>query len=145
MLRQKPQILYTLNELTGVSGSQAFTIGTFDFNLLVAKLEAATLSGTSPTLDVYVQTSDDGGVTFYDLIHFAQVTAAITNANALFAQVEKGIQGYIGTASTLTLAAAKVSGLPLLGNTMKVVYTYGGTIGTANATLTLTAIDQDLR
>lgn len=146
MLRQKPQTLFTLNEVTGVSGSTIFTLGTFDFNTIVAKWYATAFSGTTPTLDIYVQNSDDGGVTFYDLIHFTQGTTTYTLANAWFADIRTGgTTGYVGQPKSSNIAAGTVSGLPIVGNTFRVVYTYGGTIGTANVTLQLTATDQDYR
>ena len=132
---------------TGTSGSNTFTLQNLDFNVIVAKLNDTTLAGTSPTLDVYLQTSDDGGVTFYDLAHFVQLTGTSGTANAYFAKIGdlKGSGGYIGTSVSLTLGAGKVSGLPLLGYTMKAVWTYGGTIGSSNMTLTLSAVDEDIR
>jgi len=39
-------------------------------------LDVGTITGTSPTFDVCIQTSPDGGTTWYDWWRFAQVTAA---------------------------------------------------------------------
>lgn len=143
MLRQNSPTADHSFAATGTSSSTVFTLANFDFNCMVAKLYDTTLAGTSPTLDVYLQTSDDGGVTFYDLAHFTQLTTTVTLQNAYFAQVEKGITGYIGQPKNINIAAASVSGLPLLSRTMKAVYTYGGTIGSSNMSLQLYLTDQD--
>lgn len=147
MLKQPLLTVKSINETTGVTGSQSFVLQNTDANVFVGKLTVTTLTGTSPTLDVYFQTSDDSGTTNYDVVHFAQATGAITNANALFVKFGdlKGSGGYVGTATTQTLAAGKVNGLPLLGRYLNVAYVYGGTIATANATITIYEVDQDAR
>lgn len=147
MLKQNaPLAVATITDTTGTTGSTSFVLQNTDFNVLVAKLKAATLSGTSPTLDVYIQTSDDGGTTWYDVVHFTQLTAAVTNQNAYYATlgVTKGA-AYVGQPESQHISAGTVSSLPLLGRLVNVAYVYGGTVGTANMTCTIYAVDQDYR
>ena len=145
MLRQNyPQSVFNLSEITGVSGSQIFTIIPTDFNVLVGKLYNVGFAGTSPTLDVYLQTQDPTTGTFFDVVHFAQETGAVTEANAVFASFGKPVN-YVGVPGQSHIGAGTVSGLPLLSRTMKVVYTYGGTVGTSTATLSIEAVDQDYK
>lgn len=139
------------NSLT-ISGSQIFTLTNLDFNVGVMKVVDPTfgLSGSGPTLDLYLQTSDDGGVTFYDLAHVQMGTQA-TLGGAIFARFGalKAAPAFIGTVPSLTLGANKVSDLPLLGRTMRVVYTYasanGAQVGSSNLTVQLYLVDQDIR
>jgi len=57
---------------TGTAGT-VYDIG--DSTRLTAFLNVTAAGvGGSPTLDVYVQASDNGGITWYDIIAFAQVT-----------------------------------------------------------------------
>lgn len=117
-----------------------------DIDNLVVKMSVGTFTGTSPTADVYVQTTDDGGTTFYDCAHFAQVTTAITNANALWMTIPVNgtaavsssttSNGYTGAAAAGTITASKVSGLPLLSQKVRIAIVYGGTVGT-NAGITI--------
>ena len=144
MLRQNSsQNIFSLTEVTGVSGSVIFPIIPCDWSVAVAKLYNAGFAGTSPTLDVYLQTQDPQTGTFFDVAHFAQETGAVTEANAVFVSFGKP-QGYVGVPGQSHIAAGTVSGLPLLSRTMKVVYTYGGTVGTSTATLSIDAVDQDI-
>lgn len=39
-------------------------------------LDVSTMGGTTITLDVFLATSDDGGTTYYEFLHFAQVTTS---------------------------------------------------------------------
>ncbi len=148
MLRQNyPDTLFTLQETTGVSGSQPFTLGVFDFNTLTAKLYVPTfVSGSSPTLDVYLQTQDPSSGSYRDLVHFPQVTGTVSETVAFFSNIGKP-NGYVGSVPTVGLAAGTASSLPLLSRGMRVVYNYGGTniVGSPTATLTLMAIDQDIK
>lgn len=116
-----------------------------DISNLVMKMSVGTFSGTSPTADVYLQTTDDGGTTWYDLAHFAQVTTAITNANALFMTIpvdgcSSRTNGYTGASAAASLGASTVAGIPLLSNFVRLSIVYGGTIGT-NAGITVTVLE----
>ena len=107
-----------------------------DVSAVTFKMQAGTFTGTSPTCDVYVLTTDDGGVTYYDVAHFKQVTATISNAAAQFVTIPidgAGTtslgSGYIGSVSASTTAASKASGLPILSQLIQITFSYGGTVG----------------
>lgn len=117
---------------------------TYDFDLpqdidsIVVKLyTGTTFSGTTPTADVYVHTTDDGGTTFYDCVHFDQISGAISLANAKFALIPvSGAaantplgKGYTGSVAASTIGTASVSGLPLLSGRCRIAIVYGGTVG----------------
>lgn len=91
-----------------------------DGNLVaVANVSAAT--GTTPTLDLKLQTSLDGGSTWLDVAAFAQMTAAST----LYAVIPvAGVASYIGAAPTAS--AGSVTGLPI-SNMVRVISAIGGT------------------
>jgi len=152
MLKQNaPVAVATFTDTSaGVSGTQVVVLQNTDFNVLVGKLVVTALSGSSPTLDLFLQTSDDGGTTWYDVVRFAQANGAITKQNALFAKFGdlKGSSAYVGQPESQHISAGTVSGLPLLGKSLQCVYTYaigGGTatVGTAAWTLQILQPDQD--
>lgn len=71
-------------------------------------VEVKTVSGTSPTLDVFLATGDDGGpnttaTNYVEFLHFAQMTTTGQGRQAL-------IRPYLGFGDTATEQAA-----PLLG------------------------------
>jgi len=121
-----------------------------DITNLVVKMSVGTFTGTSPTADVYIQTTDDGGTTWYDMAHFAQVTTAITNANALWVTIpvdgtsavssSTTSNGYTGAAAAASISASKVSGLPVLSTLCRVSIVYGGTVG-VNAGITINVLE----
>ena len=58
------------------------------FSKLGAQLVVTAHAGTSPTLDVKIQHSIDGGTTWFDLITFTQVTTTDGNQYKVYADVE---------------------------------------------------------
>lgn len=122
---------------TSSTVSYPFLIPQDTTGVVVRVYTGATFSGTSPTADVYFQTSEDGGTTWRDCVHFTQITAARSLQNAEFQPVPViGITGTVGTSgftssvAASTLAASKVSGLPILSQQNRIFLSYGGTIGT---------------
>lgn len=85
---------------SAVSGMSKYT--KFAFELVVSAA-----AGTTPTLDVKVQHSIDGGTTWFDLVTFAQKTAAGSEL-----KMEADVEG----------ATAEV-----YGDDFRVTYTIGGT------------------
>lgn len=88
------------------------------------------VTGTSPTLDLYIQESLDGGVTFVDIAHFAQATAALTNPSRLrlsARNVERASDAIVTGVGDATTAAASLSGIPLISNALRVKWVVGGT------------------
>jgi hypothetical protein len=122
---------------TSLTGVVPYTVNLQqDVSSVTFKLQAGTFTGTSPTCDVYILTTDDGGVTFYDVAHFTQITGTISNAAAQFVTIPidgAGTtslgSGYIGSVSASTTSASKASGLPLLSQLVQIVFKYGGTVG----------------
>lgn len=147
MLR-KPLLKVYNGVLATAIGVTSGTVGTVisiaDTDSIVAKL-AGTVSGTPVTIDVYVQTTDDGGTTFYDVAHFAQVIASITNANALWAYIPcaSGQAKYVGAAAAASASAGTITGLPFMDRTMQIQTVISGTVSSASTlALTLYAASQ---
>jgi hypothetical protein len=123
--------------------SQTFTIPQ-DTDNLVLKIPVASINGTAPTADVYLQTSDDGGTTWYDVaaLRIPATTAAsvlsVTNANALWQSAAVFNSGgrsssvVTGNSSVRGLAPNTYSGLPIMGLVNRVQIAYGGTVTTNN-------------
>ena len=121
--------------LTATAAGAAFTLPYTDFDSLVLSLNVTAASGTTPTMDMYLQTTTDGGTTWFDVVHFAQVTAALTNPS--FAVVPAGDAArYVGAVGSKTIAASTM-GLPLLSNTMRIAYTIAGTTPSFTTVVTL--------
>lgn len=143
---------------TGNTGATSVVSKTFnipqDTDNITVKIPVASINGTNPTADVYLQTSDDGGTTYYDVLHLPTVTGTVANANALWGSapvITMGIRSsaapvasaaggttqtsilqITGNASVRGLAAGAVSGLPILGLQNRVQISYGGTIAANN-------------
>lgn len=115
----------TTNSAT-IVGLEGFTTADFLFKL-------TSVTGTSPTFDIYVQTLLPDNSTWCDVIHFAQFTAA----------ANKGwhhVAGASGAITIQTAALAANSSAPLwLGGSMRVSVVVGGTnpAGTLVGTVTL--------
>lgn len=119
--------------------SKTFTIPQ-DSDNIVLKVPLASVNGTAPVVDIYLQTSDDGGTTFYDVAHLglpSTVTSsvlAVTNAKALFvANSSQAVNASVISAPSIRgLAVNTASGLPMLGTIGQVQIAYSGTITTNN-------------
>lgn len=141
---------FNLVTLTGVSASSAsgdniVLLPESDFNNIVLKLKTANVSGTSPTLDLYLQTTDDEGTTWYDSVHFTQLTGNTTNP--YFAAVPNGgasVPTHIGTVGDATISAA-AGGVPLLSRLVRVKAVIGGTTPAFDITLDALINNQDSR
>lgn len=144
---------------SGNTGATSVVSQTFlvpqDIDNVVVKVQKASITGTNPTVDVYLQTSDDGGTTYYDVVRLPTITGTtIANASALWASVPvngSGVRSFAtGTSSTASgttqasilqvtgnasvrgLGAGQQSGLPILGLQNRIQISYGGTIATNN-------------
>lgn len=124
-----------------------------DTDNVIVKVPVASIAGTNPTADVYLQTSDDGGTTFYDVLRLPTITGTIANAGAYWGSApvsgigirssssptastasgttQVSVLSVTGNASVRGLGAGQVSGLPILGQFGRVQISYGGTL-TAN-------------
>lgn len=67
-------------------------------------LEVNTVSGTSPTLDVFLCTSADGGTNYYPFLHFAQATTSGQGQQLL-------MKPYLGDSDVATTSAAALIGV----------------------------------
>ena len=124
-----------------------------DTNGLVVKVQVASISGTNPVAQVFLQTSDDGGTTYFDVLRLPDVTGTtVANASAVWgaapvfgmgmrstvspaASTESGttqvsVLTVTGNASAFGLSAGQNSGLPILGIQNRVAIRYTGTIAT---------------
>lgn len=143
----------------GNTGATSVVSQTFfvpqDSTTIVVKVPVASINGTNPTYDVYLQTTDDGGSTWYDIAHLPTITGTtIANAGALWgvANVDglgvrttfgpqvsvlgggpgSSILTITGNASMRGLAAGAISGLPIMGPLNRVQLSIGGTIAANN-------------
>lgn len=130
--------------------SQNFFVPQDADNILV-KVPVTSINGTSPLAAIYLQTTDDGGTTWYDIARLPDVTqTAITNANALWMNANVnglgvrttvnpttsllggGMPGSVlsvtGNASMRSLAAQTMSGLPIMGSLNRIQISYAGTV-----------------
>lgn len=139
---------------SGNTGATSVVSQTFfipqDTDNIIVKVPVASINGTNPTADVYLQTSDDGGTTYYDVLHLPTITGTIANAGAFWGSApvvtmgirstQSGVSSLIqtsvlsvtGNASIRGLAAGQVSGLPILGQINRIQIAYGGTIAANN-------------
>lgn len=143
---------------SGNAGATSVVSKTFlipqDTDNIIVKAQKASITGTGPTVDVYLQTSDDGGTTYYDVLHLPTITGIFANGSALWGsapvigvgvRTSQGFQASVGggltqasimqitgNASVRGLSAGTVSGLPILGQLNRIQISYGGTIATNN-------------
>jgi len=138
---------------TGVTGSEIWTISSPDFNSLLVRMyggfAATTTATATSTITATIQTSYDGGTTFYDVAKLGTIlgTTTVTLGNAILAKIGslKGSASYIGTTAIAgTLAVGNVKDVPL-GSTMRTILTFAGTAGSANCTVDFIPVDQDFR
>jgi len=96
--------------LTSTATSAAITPAnnscSFEYNVIVTAV-----SGTSPTMDVVVQESDDTGTNWYDIYHFPRITAAGQYRSPLIPQTGNRVR-YVrtigGTSPSFTNAVNRV-------------------------------------
>ncbi len=121
--------------------SKQFTLPQ-DTDNVVLKLSVASISGTAGTVQAFLQTTDDGGTTWYDVANIqppyvvTSSTINIVNAAALFASATTESQGragsIIGNVNASTLGTNQTSGLPILSTKGQVSLVYTGVIATNN-------------
>lgn len=127
---------------TAATGSSGTVVLPFsDFNSLVFKVLCSAASATA-SLDLWIQTTDNGGTTWYDCLKFPTITAS--SANPYWGKSELGGNSMIGLvgASTVTTTAG-ATGVPLLSNTLRAYWNLAGTTPSASFTVTLEATEVD--
>lgn len=104
-------------------------------------LNAQTVSGTTPTLDVYLQWND--GTNWWDFIHFTQNTTTGKQAALWTRRDNDGTAGTgVITTGDAVLAAGKVLAGPISSDSFRVKWVIGGTITAINFSL-LACMDRD--
>jgi hypothetical protein len=147
--------VYSITD-THTSGVNTYTFKIpQDTNSIVVRCYSSTFTGTSPTCDVYVQTTEDEGTTWRDCAHFKQITGAGTIAQAEFAPIAvmgsspgritgNAANGWIGSVQASMLGASQLSGLPLLSTHARLTFKYGGTqLATGGVKVDVFATGQD--
>ena len=106
-------------------------------------LNATTVSGTTPTLDVYLQWSSDAGTTWWDFLHFAQVTTTGKQSGLWGRRVSDGTGGTdIIANGDAVLAASKVINAPISSSSFRIKWVISGTITAINFSV-LAVLDRD--
>lgn len=140
---------------SGNTGATSVVSQTFlvpqDAENIIVKVPVSSINGTNPLAAIYLQTTDDGGTTWYDVARLPDVTqTAITNANALWMNANvnglgirttqgpqvsvlgggagSSILSVTGNASMRSLAAQSMSGLPIMGPLNRIQISYAGTV-----------------
>lgn len=127
ILPSNPTLLYSGATVTTTANSSTFSLPMADSYSFI--LAVTTPGGTTETLDVAIQTSPDGGTTFYDWWRFTQVTtAAVTHC--LTVQPWQGV-GEAGSIAVITAAATGAMNVnkPFC-NPCRIALTIGGTLPT---------------
>ena len=118
--------------MTGTSPSSATTTAGTSYAAGLDACDSLTIIGslvgaTGGTLDVYVQTSYDGGTTWFDFAHFTQLSAgaaAVKYAWHVSRASERTTITTIGSATTPALAAGTIMSGGW-GNMMRLVFVSG--------------------
>lgn len=141
------------NGLLGVASVNGGIANTFtvpqDSTNIVVKMIASTLGGGVSTI---LQTTDDGGTTWYDVAR----TSVVSNANATTAEwltagltmpgMATAINGFpaasiltvgIGNAAASTVGQRQVTGLPFLGTLNRVFLVTAAGVSTVNSVRTI--------
>lgn len=106
-------------------------------------LNAQTMSGTTVTLDVYLQWSSDAGTTWRDFLHFAQQTTTGFNSQLWSRRIAQDFSGTPGAViGNGVLAAGKSVNGPISSDYARIKWVLGGTITAVNFTL-LGVFDRD--
>lgn len=114
--------LVASNTIAATATSTGTIIGVEAFSIADLLLNVTAASGTTPTLDIYVQKLLADGVTWDDVGHFTQATAVATYV----LNMTVGGSG-AHTALTRTIAAGSVRANCTFGNTWRIDAVVGGT------------------
>jgi hypothetical protein len=90
----------------------------FDFDSLTFKLNVTVASGMAPTLNVFIQTSNDGGTNWLDCAHFAQLSSPTSDAHYASVPASVGSAAVHGAIGDATIAASAV-GVPVLDRVVR--------------------------
>lgn len=123
----------TLLSITGATtgATTANAIAVEGYASAEITLTTANVSGTSPTLNVYVQKLLADGTTYDDIVSFTQLTGNTTRTLTFYGQAPSGDHA----SQSGALAAGTVQSCNL-GHTWKVKYVIAGTTPSFDITLT---------
>ena len=148
-------VLDFTNTDTGVTSvvAQSFRIPQ-DTDNIVVKVPVSSINGSGAVCDIYLQTSDDGGTTYYDVASLRTTATKIIPATALWMSapvIGAGMRSTVfptvsalgggnpgsvlsttGSAAASSLGVNQVSGLPILGIQNRIYLKYSGTIDANN-------------
>jgi hypothetical protein len=136
-------LAYTISGTTPAAPGTAavgspVVFGTFLDAVESLDVNAQLVGATGGVLDLYLQTSPDGGTTWFDYAHFAQLAAGAAAIKVRFGVARHGQQltiATVGTGLTPALAVATVVGGPF-GDRMRLVAVAGASTS-AGAAITI--------
>lgn len=120
---QYPQAKNLVSATATATNHVDFTLQPCDSLSIIVSSGAGT--GTSPTCDVAVQTSPDGGTTYVTVQRFTQITTSAAAETISF-------KPYLGVGDAATAIVSAATGGQLKGNCVmardcRILYTVGGT------------------
>lgn len=121
---QYPITNHVINNVTAAAtASQTFTLQPCDS--LSVMVSSAAGTGTTPTLDFSVQTSPDGGTTWFVIERFTQITTSAAKETITF-------KPYLGVGDAATAFVSAATGGQAKQNIVcakdcRITYTIGGT------------------
>lgn len=117
----------------------------FDMDSITFELFVAGTAGTTPTLDVYIQTQDNAG-NWHDCCHFTQITANVAQTLAHYCSVPVAdTPRSLGSVGSQTIAANSAVGVPILSRALRVSTVIGGSSPSFTITLTAYFNHQNMR
>lgn len=146
-IRNPIQTVLDYND-SGNTGATSIVTKTFtlpqDTDNVVVKIPTASVNGTAPVVDVFLQTTDDGGTTWYDVANVRPTSTVISSVISVNSNTASFItaptagsglrsnSSVIGSAAASTLGANQTSGLPIMSQLGRVSINYSGTIAANN-------------
>ena len=129
MLRQPTRTFALLASAarTNPGNSGAVFLPEFDFDSIAYKLSVPNGNGAGGSyLDLSIQTSDDGGTTWWDMVRFSRITASLATGSAHWAVVAADDNSrFIGLMSGGSIAAGTIA-LPHIGRLVRAAWDIGG-------------------
>jgi len=137
MIKRSIQTISMVSSALTASGNSTDIFIDSNAETVLFELNLSAVSGTSPTLDLYLQQEINGS--YIDICRFAQQTAVTTNkiyASFSLANMTKASDGIIGAVGNGTISANTTSGVPIISRTFRAKYTIGGTSPSFTTALT---------
>jgi hypothetical protein len=109
------------------TGNTAALALDFPCEIMTVILNLASVTGSSPTLDLYIQTSIDGGATWIDFYHNRQTGSAGVYVGRWAAGPENNVSGVDVTSGDAVLAAGVILNGPIVPGKIRVKWVIAGT------------------